>query len=72
MDVVTVDLKKLSPEIHNAFEHVREVAYGDGEVPGKHKLRRGHRGTSRYRRSIADGGSAFIASISKKQRRTFR
>ena len=38
MDVVTVDLKKLSPEIHNALQHVREVAYGDGEVPGKHKL----------------------------------
>ena len=38
MDVVTVDLKKLSPEIHNALQHVREVAYSDGEVPGKHKL----------------------------------
>jgi len=37
-EIITVDLKELSPEIHNALEHVRNVAYGDGEVPGKHKL----------------------------------
>ncbi len=38
MEVVTVDLKELSPEIHNALEHIRSIAFGDGEVPGKHKL----------------------------------
>ncbi len=38
MEIVTVDMKELSPEIHNALQHVREVAYGDGEIPGKHKL----------------------------------
>ncbi len=38
MDIVTVNLKELSPEIHSSLEHVREVAYADGEVPGKHKL----------------------------------
>lgn len=38
MDVVTVDLKELSPEIHTALQQVRDVAYADGEVPGKHKL----------------------------------
>jgi AhpD family alkylhydroperoxidase len=37
-EIITVDLKELSPEIHTALEHVREVAYADGEVPGKHKL----------------------------------
>jgi len=38
MDVVTVNLKELSPEIHNSLEHIRDMAYADGEVPGKHKL----------------------------------
>lgn len=37
-EIVTVDLKELSPEIHSALEHVRNVAYGNGEVPAKHKL----------------------------------
>lgn len=38
MDIVTVNLAELSPEIYNALAHIREVAYRDGEVPGKHKL----------------------------------
>ncbi len=38
MEVITVDLKELSPEIHSSLEHVRNVAYSNGEVPGKHKL----------------------------------
>jgi len=38
MEVVTIDLKELSPEIHSALEHIRSVAYRDGEVPGKYKL----------------------------------
>ena len=38
MEIVTVDLKDLSPEIHSALEHIREVAYADGEIPGKLKL----------------------------------
>jgi len=38
VEVITVDLKELSPQIHDALEHIRNVAYGDGEVPGKHKL----------------------------------
>lgn len=38
MEIITVDLKELSPEIHTALEHVRKVAYADGEVPGKLKL----------------------------------
>jgi AhpD family alkylhydroperoxidase len=37
-EAITVDLKELSPEIHNALEHVRNVAYSDGDVAGKHKL----------------------------------
>ena len=37
-EIITVDLKELSPEIHNALEHVRRVAYADDKVPGKHKL----------------------------------
>lgn len=38
MEIVTVDLKELSPEIHTALQQVRNVAYADGEVAGKHKL----------------------------------
>lgn len=38
MEIVTVDLGELSPEIHSALQEVRDVAYSDGEVPGKHKL----------------------------------
>ena len=38
MEIVTVDMKQLSPEIHAALQHIRDVAYADGEVPGKHKL----------------------------------
>ena len=38
MEVITVDLKELSGEIHAALERVRRVAYADGVVPGKHKL----------------------------------
>ena len=38
MDIVTVNLAELSPEIHNALADIRNVAYADGEVPGKHKL----------------------------------
>lgn len=37
-EIITVDMKAVSPEIHSALEHVRQVAYGDGEVLGKHKL----------------------------------
>ena len=38
MEMVTVDLKELSPEIHNALEHIRGVAFRDGGLAGKHKL----------------------------------
>jgi len=38
MDIVTVDLKELSPEIHSALEHIRGIAFRDGEVASKHKL----------------------------------
>ena len=38
MEIVTVDMKQLSPEIHTALQHIRNVAYAHGEVPGKHKL----------------------------------
>lgn len=38
MDIVTVNLAELSPEIHSALAHIREVAYRDGEIAGKHKL----------------------------------
>ena len=38
MDILTVDVKELSPEIHSALERIRKVAYADGAVPGKHKL----------------------------------
>jgi AhpD family alkylhydroperoxidase len=38
MDIVSVDLKELSPEIHSALEHIRGVAFRDGGVAGKHKL----------------------------------
>ena len=37
-EIITVDLKELSPEIHSALEHIRGVAFSNGEVPGKHKL----------------------------------
>ncbi len=38
MDIVAVNLKELSPEIHGALARIRDVAYADGGVPGKHKL----------------------------------
>jgi AhpD family alkylhydroperoxidase len=38
MEVVTVHLKDVSPEIHNALERVRTVAYADKVFPGRHKL----------------------------------
>ena len=38
MDIVAVNLKELTPEIHSALARIRDVAYADGGVPGKHKL----------------------------------
>lgn len=38
MDIVTVNLEELSPEIHNALAHIRDFAYGNGVVPGRFKL----------------------------------
>lgn len=36
--MVTVDLAELSPEIHNALAHIRQVAYADGIFPSKVKV----------------------------------
>lgn len=38
MEIVTVNLKELSPEIHDALERIRAVAFRDGMVGGKQKL----------------------------------
>ncbi len=38
MEVVTVHQKDVSPEIHNALEQIRTVAYADNVLPGQHKL----------------------------------
>lgn len=38
METITIDLKELSPGIHEALQAAREVAYGDGMVPAKQKL----------------------------------
>jgi AhpD family alkylhydroperoxidase len=38
MEIVTVNLSELSPEIHGALEHARNVAYADAAIPGRHKL----------------------------------
>ena len=38
MDIITVNLNELSPEIHGALARIRDVAYAVGGVPGKHKL----------------------------------
>ena len=38
MEIVTVDMKKLSPKIHSALQQIRDVAFAEGEVPSKHKL----------------------------------
>jgi AhpD family alkylhydroperoxidase len=38
MDIVTVNLKELSPEIHSGLERIRAVAFRDGHIPGKEKL----------------------------------
>lgn len=36
--MVTVDLAELSPEIHDALAHIRDVAYADGIFPSKVKV----------------------------------
>ena len=36
--MITVDLAELSPEIHDALAHIREVAYADGLFPAKVKV----------------------------------
>lgn len=38
MEIVTVDVKELSPEIHDGLERIRAVAFRDGTVAGKQKL----------------------------------
>ena len=37
-EVINVNMKDLSPEIHRALQAMREVAYADGQLPGRHKL----------------------------------
>ncbi len=36
--MITVDLSELSPQIHEALAHIREVAYADGLFPSKVKV----------------------------------
>jgi AhpD family alkylhydroperoxidase len=36
--MITVDLAKLSPEIHDALARIREVAYADGIFPSRVKV----------------------------------
>lgn len=38
MEIVTVNLEDVSPEIHHALQRVRDVAYADQAIPGRHKL----------------------------------
>lgn len=38
METITVDLKELSPEIHEGLERIRTVAFRDGFLPEKQKL----------------------------------